>query len=138
MQLMRAREAVMQRFRPHLAAHGLSDQQWRVLRALAEVDSLEIQEVAQRCAILAQSLSRILPRLEQDGLLSRRAHPQDQRRVLVALTSRGRALFAEMNAESEAIYARLAAEIGPDRLDGLYALLDEVLARLGASPAADA
>lgn len=129
----------MQRFRPHLAAHGLSDQQWRILRALAEAEALEIQEIAQRCAILAQSLSRILPRLEQDGLIRRRGHPQDQRRVLVALTARGRARFAEMNAESEAIYARLAAEIGPETLASLYALLDEALARLdGTTPATNA
>ena len=34
MQLMLAREAVMQRFRPHLNAQGLTDQQWRIIRAL--------------------------------------------------------------------------------------------------------
>ncbi len=38
MQLMLAREAVMQRFRPHLNARGLTDQQWRIVRALNEVD----------------------------------------------------------------------------------------------------
>ena len=132
----------MQRFRPHLNARGLNEQQWRILRALAEVEVLEIQEIAAHCRILPQSLSRILPRLEADGLVSRRGHPQDQRRVLVALTGEGRSLFAAMHAESEAIYDAIAAEIGPDRLDVLYLLLDEVLARLtppaaaGSEPAA--
>ena len=35
MQLMRAREAVMKRFRPHLTERGLTDQQWRVIRPLS-------------------------------------------------------------------------------------------------------
>ena len=34
--LLKAREALMQNRRPALRAHGLSDQQWRVLRVLAE------------------------------------------------------------------------------------------------------
>ena len=31
MQLLRAREVLMQEFRPHLRKQGLSEQQWRVL-----------------------------------------------------------------------------------------------------------
>ena len=41
MQLMLAREAVMQRFRPHLTANGMTDQQWRIIRALNEVEAGE-------------------------------------------------------------------------------------------------
>src|SRR5208283_3623306 len=35
MSLLRAREAVMRHFRPSLRRHGLTEQQWRILRALA-------------------------------------------------------------------------------------------------------
>jgi DNA-binding MarR family transcriptional regulator len=35
MSLLRAREAVMRQFRPSLREHGLTEQQWRILRALA-------------------------------------------------------------------------------------------------------
>ena len=45
MQLMRAREIVMARFRPHLNAHGVTDQQWRIIRALNETDGLEIADL---------------------------------------------------------------------------------------------
>ena len=38
MALLRAREATMRWFRPHLAAHGLTEQRWRVLRALTSAD----------------------------------------------------------------------------------------------------
>ncbi|MDU2926702.1 MAG: homoprotocatechuate degradation operon regulator HpaR, partial [Bradyrhizobium sp.] len=42
MALLRAREAVMRQFRPILRQHGLTEQQWRILRALAAVDAIEV------------------------------------------------------------------------------------------------
>jgi homoprotocatechuate degradation regulator HpaR len=130
MQLMLAREAVMQRFRPHLNAHGLTDQQWRIIRALNEVTELEIVELGKRCCLHAASLSRILPNMERDGLLSRRANKDDQRRVIVSLTAGGRRLFEIVAPKSEAIYAALARDIGVQKLEQIYTLLDDVIARL--------
>ncbi|HEV1999348.1 MAG TPA: homoprotocatechuate degradation operon regulator HpaR [Xanthobacteraceae bacterium] len=127
MQLMRAREAVMRRFRPHLAAHGLSEQQWRVLRALIEADSLDILDLAGRCQIHPASLSRMLPKLSAAGLVTRRANASDQRRIVVSITGEGRALFEALAPESEAIYAAIEREIGGDRLRELYRSLDELI-----------
>jgi len=127
MQLMLAREAVMQRFRPHLNMRGLTDQQWRIVRALNEVDIIEIADLGRICCLHAASLSRILPKLESDGLIARKNSKNDQRRVIVTLTAKGRRLFDDVAPESEAIYATLAREIGPERLDRIYALLDEVI-----------
>jgi homoprotocatechuate degradation regulator HpaR len=130
MQLMLAREAVMQRFRPHLNAHGLTDQQWRIVRALNEVAELEIVALGERCCLHAASLSRILPKLEDSGLIARRASRDDQRRVIVSLTAKGRRLFAAVAPQSEAVYAALARDIGPVRLERIYRLLDEMLVSL--------
>jgi homoprotocatechuate degradation regulator HpaR len=127
MQLMLAREAVMQRFRPHLNAHGLTDQQWRIVRALNEVEAMDIAALSRACCLHTASLSRSLPNLEAEGLVSRKADTQDQRRVSVSLTAKGRRLFDAVAPQSEAIYARLAHEIGPERLEQIYGLLDEVI-----------
>ncbi len=127
MQLMLAREAVMQRFRPHLNAHGLTDQQWRIVRALNEVEAMDIAALARACCLHTASLSRSLPNLEAAGLISRRANREDQRRVSVSLTAAGRHLFETVAPQSEAIYAQLAQDIGPARLEQIYALLDEVI-----------
>lgn len=127
MQLMLAREVVMQRFRPHLNARGLTDQQWRIIRALNEVNELEIVELGKNCCLHAASLSRILPKLEADGLIARRSHRKDQRRVVVSLAAKGRRMFETLAPQSEAIYAALAREIGPEKLDQIYALLDDVI-----------
>jgi homoprotocatechuate degradation regulator HpaR len=135
MQLMLAREAVMQRFRPHLNARGLTDQQWRIIRALNEADDVEILDLGKRCCLHAASLSRILPKLQAEGLISRRDHRNDQRRVVVTLTAKGRRLFEALAPQSEAIYAALAREIGPARMEQIYRFLDDVIGALAQPPA---
>lgn len=59
MALLRAREAVMRQFRPSLQSYGITEQQWRVLRALTTADMIEVLELAKATYLLAPSLSRI-------------------------------------------------------------------------------
>src|SRR5256714_1343514 len=72
MSLLRAREAVMRQFRPSLRDYGLTEQQWRILRALTSVDTIEVTELAQVAFLLGPSLSRILRDLEARDLIERR------------------------------------------------------------------
>jgi homoprotocatechuate degradation regulator HpaR len=136
MQLMRAREAVMQRFRPHLTARGLTEQQWRIIRALAEIEALEIAVLGDHCCIHPASLSRMLPKLAADGLIARRGSRADQRRIIVSLTAKGRRQFTALSAESEAIYAQLARDLGTDRLAQLYTVLADSIEALAKGSAA--
>ena len=135
MQLMRAREAVMRRFRPHLLSRGFSDQQWRIIRALAGSGRLEIGTLSAQCQIHPASLSRMLPKLARAGFITRRTDPADQRRVVVSVTPRGRALFRSVAPESEEIYAAVEREFGAKRLGELYQLLDRLIETLGAGEA---
>ena len=127
MMLMRAREAVMQRFRPHLRQHDVTEQQWRILRILAEEKDADMLSLSKRCNIQPPSLSRTIPLLVQRGLVRRCNHGNDQRRIMVDLTPQGRNLFRLMSAESAAIYAELEAEIGDERLRNIYLVLQELI-----------
>lgn len=113
----------MRRFRPHLRSHGLTDQQWRILRALAEQERVELLELSQRCMIQPPSLSRTVPALTERGLVRREDHPSDRRRALISLTDEGMALFREMSAESARIYRQLSADIGEETLTQVYRML---------------
>ena len=126
MLLLLAREAVMQRWRPFLHARGLTDQQWRVMRALREVESLEINELGKRCCIHPASLSRILPKLAAEAIIFRSPNAADQRRVIVSLAPEGRRLVEEYLADGARIHAELARDVGAERLDRLYERLDEL------------
>jgi homoprotocatechuate degradation regulator HpaR len=94
MALLRAREAVMRRFRPGLRNQGVTEQEWRILRALAHSGSLEVTALAEATFLLAPSLSRILPDLESRGLISRRQMDSDLRRAVVSLEPKGLQLIA--------------------------------------------
>ncbi len=126
MALLRAREAAMRRFRPMLAEHDLTEQQWRVLRALsASDDPVSIGEVADHTFLLGPSLSRILVNLEQRRLVERSTNEHDQRSALLTLSGDGHALVGRIAPRSEEIYNGIEAQFGADRL---VALLEELAA----------
>jgi homoprotocatechuate degradation regulator HpaR len=130
MALLRAREAVMDRFRPMLRAHGVTEQQWRVLRALTETGEVEVTALAAKSCILMPSLSRILRNLEVRGLIERRVPAHDQRRSSITLSATGRQLIDTVAPHSEAHYADITAAVGSRKLDELYELLDDLTGAL--------
>jgi len=125
--MLRAREAIMERFRPELNAHGVTDQQWRIIRVLADFGPAEILTISELCVIHPASLSRILPKLEDDGYITRRTNEADKRRVIVSLTEEGRAFFDSFAPHSQAVYAAIEDAIGYDRSRELCDLLDHVI-----------
>jgi len=133
MLLLAAREALTQRFRHQNQSHGLTEQQWRVIRALAEVESIEIHALSALCRIHAASLSRILPKLNRSGLIARKSKAADQRCVIVSLTPRGRQVIENVAPESSRVYEQLARDIGPERLDRIYEMLEEFITLLETS-----
>jgi homoprotocatechuate degradation regulator HpaR len=130
--LLEAREAVMQHTRPSLREHGLSDQQWRVLRVLgehaADPAGVETGRVAREALLLGPSLTGVLTRMERDGLISRARCPQDARRTVVRATRAGLKLVATLSQTIEAHYAWMEECLGKARLAQLYTLLDSVIA----------
>lgn len=131
MALLRTREAVMRLFRPGLRSRGVTEQQWRILRALADQGHMEITALADATFLLAPSLSRILPDLEKRRLIGRRQVDTDLRRSVVSLQPEGLRLIAEHAPYSEQMYARIAKRFGTVQLTELLELLHELEASLG-------
>src|SRR6201999_3177899 len=103
MSLLRAREAVMRQFRPSLRNHGLTEQQWRILRALTAVETIEVTELARTAFLLGPSLSRILRDLEARHLIERRVVKDDLRRGVVSISAKGLRVIEAVAPTSEAI-----------------------------------
>lgn len=124
MVLLRARESAMRQFRPVLAAHDLTEQQWRVLRVLGSAaEPTEVGVLVERSSLLAPSLSRILVKLEERGLIDRQTAAHDLRRAEISLSDVGTKLVATVAPESEAVYAGIEKRFGSTRL---HALIDEL------------
>jgi homoprotocatechuate degradation regulator HpaR len=137
MSLLRAREAVMRHFRPSLRQHGLTEQQWRILRALASIDAIEVTELARVAFLLGPSLSRILRDLEARHLIDRRAAKADLRRGVVSISAKGLKLIEAVAPTSEAIYAAMTRRYGARKLTDLQAMLAELERRLAELQVAD-
>jgi homoprotocatechuate degradation regulator HpaR len=132
MQLLRARELLMQRFRPQLHAHGLTEQQWRVLRALWEVPEMSNQQLSDRCVLHLASMSRILPKLESDGLVTRRQIEHDRRNLSVQLTDAGRDLVDTLLPENNRLFRAVVNEVGHNVIADAYEALEALNAALSA------
>jgi len=137
MSLLRAREAVMRQFRPSLRQHSLTEQQWRILRALASIDTIEVTELARTAFLLGPSLSRILRDLEARRLIERKAAREDLRRGMVSISEKGLKLMQRVAPTSEEIYAAINRRFGAGRLAELQDMLGELERSLAGLPFSD-
>jgi homoprotocatechuate degradation regulator HpaR len=123
--LLRARQATAHKFKPHTDAAGLTQPQWRVIRALAAGEALDVATLAARCVLMQPSVSRLLKGLQDRGIIETVAGT-DARRRLLRLTDEGQRLFDRIAVISEAVYRDIEAVYGREDL----ARLVEMLVRL--------
>lgn len=126
MLLLRAREAMMRHFRNSLRVHDITEQQWRILRALVTVPEIEVTELARATFLLGPSLSRILKDLETRQLIERHQDENDLRRSRIAISQAGLAVIEKVAPQSEEIYGEIARAFGVERMRELQRLLEEL------------
>ena len=94
--LSRSLDRVMPSYRRLFQANDLTDQQWRVLRALWEQQHLTSSEISQITLLPPPSLVGILDRLEKKNLIGRLRSTKDRRYVNIIPTRKGRVLMEHM------------------------------------------
>jgi len=87
--------AMTKLYKPLLAAMGLTYPQYLVMLALWECDGVTVSALGERLYLDSGTLTPLLKRMEQGGLLLRQRSQEDERRVLVSLTTEGRKLRAK-------------------------------------------
>lgn len=133
--MLQAREALMAQFRPILNENGVTEQQWRIVRALLMQGPLEPRQLCEMCQISSPSIVGVLQRLEEAGLVVRERMPDDQRRVRVSVTARSRQLGRRMIPAIEERYAGIEEMVGVKTLQEVYDVLDALLSSLCQAPA---
>ena len=123
MLLYAALDAVMPRFRRIFKEFGLTEQQWRILRVLWEIEEISHAELAAATLISAPSLVGILDRLHRMGFVERRRSAMDRRVVYIATSQQGRELRDQIMPAVQQTYFELRDSIDNDvwrnLLDGL-------------------
>jgi DNA-binding MarR family transcriptional regulator len=98
-----------------LHRHGLGASDFEVLDVLAEGTaadggpSFRVQEIADRVHLSQSALSRLIGRLDKDGLVTRGMCAEDRRGVRVCITPEGRRLHGEVLPLQRAVLARMLA-----------------------------
>ena len=116
-------------YTPHLKPFGLTYTQYVVLLVLWEKDGITVSEIGSRLMLDNGTLSPLLKKLEQAGLITRSRCREDDRIVEISLTQEGRALQEKL----KDIPLKIAAcvDLPAKKAQLLYSLLYELLEKQG-------
>jgi DNA-binding MarR family transcriptional regulator len=110
--------AINRAYKPMLDEMGVTYPQYLVLNALAETDGLSVGGIAHRLALESSTVTPLVKRMEQAGLVTRQRSQVDERQVQVDLTRAGRALLEQCNCLNEALIERSGMTLAElDRLN---------------------
>lgn len=123
--LSSAARRIEREFNAHLDAWDLNHASMPVLVYLSAHDHSQ-RELAAATGVTEQTMSRILARMERLRYVSRKPHPDDRRRHVIALTDAGAAVLREA-ADRERSEAMVARGLTPDQVRLLRELLVAVI-----------
>ncbi|WP_281709072.1 homoprotocatechuate degradation operon regulator HpaR [Phaeobacter italicus] len=124
--LLRARERVMGPIRALLSDADLTEQQWRVLRVVQESGDIDPTQISEQACLLLPSLTRILQKLEDKGLIQREKDQLDRRRQIVRITPAGEQIIDDNLEASLAVIENTRTKMGAERYEALLDLLNEL------------
>ncbi len=113
-----ASRLIIREYQPHLDKLGLTYPQYLVLMVLWEDDSLTVNDIARRLILNTNTVTPLLKRMEQQGIIVRKRSDEDERKVIVQLTNKGR----ELQEDASRIPESLVSRLGNSNLD-----MDELL-----------
>ena len=113
------------------SAIGVTGPQRLVVRIVARFPGIPAGQIAQFLHVHPSTLSGILKRLEQQGLVRRRPDPKDRRRAFLGITEKGRRIDAAEVGTVEAAVERVMSRAPRAKLDGAREVLTDLAAALG-------
>lgn len=113
-----------------VACCGITVGQCHLLRAVAVKPGLSLGELAQRLGVDASTASRITESLVRMGAIQRHPVPGNRRTVALALTGKGQAMLAGLEAEEERFFTRLWVALPPQQRKTIVTALTHLLTAL--------
>lgn len=133
-----ASRSIVTVYRPILEPLGLTHPQYLVMLALWETGAVRVKDLSERLLLDPATLSPLLKRLEQQGLVVRRRATDDERALALELTPAGQALRQRAEQVPGRVVERLGLSIG--ELEGIRdaaTRLIEASRAVAPQPAAD-
>ena len=132
--IQRIDQAVRQQILAGFKARGvsISAPQWEILSVLWQRDGLTQTKLAAATTIDKASITRILDRMARDGLVERRADPDDRRAFRIHLRKAGKKLHEQLLPDVQKIIARAFSEIDEEQQRAATDFLKQVYKNLKA------
>ncbi len=111
-----------------LASHGLTSMEFAMVRLFLTDKEWTATELAQVLPVEVSAISRMVSKLVDRGLLSRRRPRNDRRVVLLRLTDQGREVGMELHESVHAYEDRLIDGIDPIELETLHSVIGKIMA----------
>lgn len=132
--LQKAADVLAQQAEQLLKANGLTGAQYNVLRILrgAEPAGLACSDIGERMISHDPDMTRLLDRMEKNGLITRQRQTDDRRVVKTRITSKGLDSLRRLDQPIHHLHKRQFSRISVTRLKDLMALLEEMRAAAAA------
>jgi 3-hydroxy-9,10-secoandrosta-1,3,5(10)-triene-9,17-dione monooxygenase reductase component len=127
--LARASFIVSNEFHAALKTWEMSVPEWRVLACLTDIEGLSVGELAAMALMKQPRLTKVLDRMERDGLLKRRGTAKDRRRVTLHLTAKGRTRVKPVQRAASRHEAELLSQFTDDEKLTIKSALDLLIGR---------
>jgi DNA-binding MarR family transcriptional regulator len=124
--LGQANYALYREFDAHVRAAGLSSIEWRVLATLHDGEPLAISRLAHEVLAKQPTVTKLVQRMSEHGLVSLAADPRDQRRTLVSATAAGRRLVKPLVSKARAHEAAMLNALGAAEKAQLKKILGKI------------
>ncbi len=129
--LYTASRLITQAYHPLLSAYGLTYPQYLVLLVLWEKDAQPVNDIAKRLMLETNTVTPLLKRMEDEGILTRAKGKQDARQMIVSLTEKGYGLKERLMDVPETVGQSVLCEsVTPETVPGLYVMLDDIIHKL--------
>lgn len=126
-----ASRLITREYQPFLDKLGITYPQYLVLMILWEEEGVPVNDIAKKLILNTNTITPLLKRMEKDGIIKRKRSKEDERKVLVHLTRKGRQLQEEASLIPEQLAGRLAeGELNVDDLIRLKEALASVIRSL--------
>ena len=109
--LAKAYQRALSAFKQKLAPFGITPVQQLILMVLGEEGSLSPAEISERIAMDSATLSGVLERMAEGGMIKREGNPGDRRSIRVSLTARARKMQEDLAGQRQAINEELTGKL---------------------------
>jgi DNA-binding MarR family transcriptional regulator len=117
---------------------GMDMPGWRTLMIVREREPSSVSEIADLAVMRLSTMTRVVQRLEQRGLVRLGARPTDARKTDVFLTAKGRAMVRRVRSVASRIYRAAFRDVAATEVENLNALLRRMFGNLALEPEAAA